>query len=180
MNEKITVNFQMFPRSMQVNEKLESVLKVMSEVHHEFNSENKDSVAAHRKSNEVLAYITEGLEKEDFKVEKGKSKKITMTVLYGLNGVSEKSFDVDAYHKEEKIVIEIEAGRAWANYQFLKDIVETCLIPEVDYLVLAVKNKYWTKNTSSDDFNNIRTFLESMYTSDRLKLPLKGILLIGY
>ena len=177
---KFTVNYQMFPRSMKVEGKLERVLEIMSEFHHEFNSENKDSVEAHRKSNEVLAYITEGLEKEEFKVEKGKNNKITVTVLYGLNGVPEKSFDADALHEKEKIVIEIEAGRAWANHQFLKDIVQACLMPEVDYLVLAVKNKYWTKNTSSEDFNNIRTFLESMYTSERLKLPLKGILLIGY
>lgn len=178
--DKFKVKYQMFPRSMQVNKKLKSVLKVMSEAHHEFNSESKDSDAAHRQSNEVLAYITEGLEKEGFQVEKGKSNKITVTVLYGLNGDPEKSFDVDALHEEEKIVIEIEAGRAWANYQFLKDIVQACLMPEVDYLVLAVKNTYRTKNTSSADFNNIRTFLKSMYTSERLKLPLKGILLIGY
>ena len=30
------------------------------------------------------------------------------------------------------------------------------------------------------DFEIIHTFLETMYISNRIKLPLKGILLIGY
>lgn len=183
---KITVNYQMFPRSQKVNSKLLKVIEVMSEAHPQFDSQNKDSEAAHRKSNEVLAYITEGLKREEFKVEEGKKNKITVPVLYGLNGAPEKAFDADAYHEDEKIVIEIEAGRAWSNHQFLKDVVQACLMPDVEYLVLAVKNTYWTKKgatdeySSSDDFNKIYNFLESMYVSDRFKLPLKGILLIGY
>ena len=60
-----------------------------------------------------------------------------MPVLYGLNGAPEKAFDADAYHEDEKIVIEIEAGRAWSNHQFLKDVLQACLMPDVEYLVLA-------------------------------------------
>ncbi|MDY5123375.1 MAG: hypothetical protein SPE59_06210 [Treponema sp.] len=47
---------------------------------------------------------------------------------------------------------------------------------DVEYLVLAVRNIYRTHA----DFNIIHTFLETMYISNRIKLPLKGILLIGY
>lgn len=47
---------------------------------------------------------------------------------------------------------------------------------DVEYLVLAVRNKYRTH----DDFKRVYTFLETLYISNRLHLPLKGILLIGY
>lgn len=41
---------------------------------------------------------------------------------------------------------------------------------------IASRNKYRTHN----DFERIYAFLETMYISNRIKLPLKGILLIGY
>ncbi len=47
---------------------------------------------------------------------------------------------------------------------------------EVDFLVLAVRNDY----RGSDDFQQVYTFLETLYISSRLILPLKGIILIGY
>jgi len=46
----------------------------------------------------------------------------------------------------------------------------------VKYLGLAVRNIY--KN--SNDFNTVETFFETLYVSNRLQLPLDGILLIGY
>lgn len=46
----------------------------------------------------------------------------------------------------------------------------------VEYLVLAVKNLY----RGSNDFEKVYTFLETLYISNRIKLPMKGILLIGY
>ena len=58
----------------------------------------------------------------------------------------------------------------------LKDIFEACMMFDVEYLVLAVRNVY----RSHADFEIIHTFLETMYISNRIKLPLKGILLIGY
>ena len=46
----------------------------------------------------------------------------------------------------------------------------------VEYLVLAVRNDY----RGHDDFKKVYAFLETLYISNRLHLPLKGILLIGY
>lgn len=55
---------------------------------------------------------------------------------------------------------------------------------EVEYLVIAVLNEYHSKIKGKDrvshDYEYIRTFLETLYVSNRLQLPLKGILLIGY
>ena len=83
---------------------------------------------------------------------------------------------MDGYHKEHKIVIEIEAGRAYTNHQFLKDIFETSMMVDVDFLVLAVRNLYKGRN----DYEKISHWLETLYLTNRIKLDLKGILLVGY
>ena len=74
------------------------------------------------------------------------------------------------------MVIEIEAGRAVANYQFLKDIFQACVMHDVEQLVIAVRNDY----RGSDDFDVVTNFMDTLYASNRLNLPLKGILIIGY
>jgi hypothetical protein len=50
------------------------------------------------------------------------------------------------------------------------------LMHEVVYLVLALRNNY----RGHDDFQVVHTFLETLYISNRLVLPLQGIVLIGY
>ena len=50
------------------------------------------------------------------------------------------------------------------------------MMHSVEYLVIGVRNIY----RGSDDFKTIYTFLETLYISNRLHLPLKGILLVGY
>lgn len=46
------------------------------------------------------------------------------------------------YHKETKTVVEVEAGRALTNYQFLKDLFEACMMNKAEFLVVAVRNSY--------------------------------------
>jgi hypothetical protein len=58
------------------------------------------------------------------------------------------------------------------NNQFLKDLFEACVMPSVDYLVIAVRNDYRGQN----DFEKVCAFLDSLYASDRLRLPLAGVL----
>ena len=129
-------------------------------------------------SNDVLAKVRPFLEKQDYRVEIGKTldKKIDVPVLFGNDNIIDKSFYADAISKDGRIVIEVEAGQATENHRFLKDIFEACMMFDVDYLVFAVRNIYRTH----DDFSRIYTFLETLYISNRLQLPLKGILLIGY
>ena len=70
--------------------------------------------------------LAPGLHSLGFTVEAGKKKadKITVPVLFGLNGKFEKSFDADAHHRTAKFVVEVEAGRAVVNNQFLKDFFQ--------------------------------------------------------
>ena len=96
--------------------------------------------------------------------------------MYGQNGMEELSFEADGYNNETKTVIEVEAGRAVINYQFLKDIFQASMMIDTDFLVLAVRNSY----KSNDDFQKINKFLEVTYLTSRITFDLKGILLVGY
>jgi hypothetical protein len=50
------------------------------------------------------------------------------------------------------------------------------MMQDVDYLGIAVRNKYRT----SPDFDKVFAFFDTLYKSNRLELPLKGVLIIGY
>ena len=167
------INYQFFPRSQGINQAISRIVNCFLNVANDICSDTHDL-----HSNEVLAIIRPGLEQLAFKVETGKctDQKINVPVLFGQNDAVDKYFNADAVSSDGKIVIEVEAGRAVDNNQFLKDIFQACMMHNVEYLVLAVRNTYRGKN----DFDKIFTFLETLYISNRLKLPLQGILLIGY
>ena len=101
---------------------------------------------------------------------------VAVPVLYGVNGKIEKAFEADGYLPAAGYVIEVEAGRAVVNYQFLKDFFEACTMVGVDKLCIAVRNKYRAFN----DFDRVCKFFEAMYASNRLGIPLSGLLIIGY
>lgn len=167
------IRFQFFPRSIPATHKLLQITQIFQNYASQIDSEKYNF-----SSNEVLHIVAEGLENIDFKVEKSKSAedKIPVPVLFGLNNQPSKSFLADAIHVPCKIVIEVEAGRAVVNNQFLKDIFQASMMIDIEYLVLAVRNTY----RGSDDFQKVYNFIDTLYTSQRIILPLKGILIIGY
>jgi len=141
-------------------------------------SDKIDSNSYTLNSNEVLSVISDGLVKAGFDVERGKkaSQKISVPVLFGLNGRLEKSFEADAFNSTEGFVVEVEAGRGVTNYQFLKDLFQACMMHGVYYLAIAVRNTY-RKNRN---FESVHRFIDTLYASNRLQLPLKGVLIVGY
>ena len=168
------VNFQYYPKSIRMPHHLESVIEAFKTNITTISSDTNDLA-----SNEVLREITLDLEKLDYVVEKkidGVTTYIEVPVLFGRNNTLEKSFRADAYHNENKTVIEVEAGRGVVNNQFLKDLFQACMMQDVDYLVIAVRNIY----RKSCDFEKVCKFFDALYASNRLVLPLKGILIIGY
>lgn len=167
------IRYQFFPRSHGVTKEVQKVVDCFQIVDSKISSDTHTL-----SSNDVLEELRPELESINFIVEKGKSQKdkIHVPVLFGYNNQIDKSFNADALSEDGKIVIEVEAGRAVANNQFLKDIFQASMMFEVEYLVIAVRNDY----RGTDDFKKIYSFLETLYISSRLNLPLKGILLIGY
>lgn len=73
-------------------------------------------------------------------------------------------------------MVEVEAGRGVTNNQFLKDLFQACMMHNVEHLAIAVRNRY----RNSNDFERVVRFFDTLYASDRIKLPLKGILIVGY
>ena len=167
------IQYQFFPRSRGLTDEMRQIVDCFNVVNDRISSGTNDLV-----SNDVLAVLRPYFEKIGFVVETGKSKeeKIDVPVLFGVDNKVDKSFYADALSQDGRIVIEVEAGQATENHRFLKDIFEASMMFDVEYLVLAVRNKYRSHN----DFDRVFTFLETLYISNRLHLPLKGILLIGY
>lgn len=167
------INWMHFPKNKPLDEVSGQIVKAFEAV-----NANIDSFKLQLKSDEVLTSVRPGLEAIGFAVEKSKKKEglVAVPVLYGVNGKIEKSFEADGYLANSGYVIEVEAGRAVVNYQFLKDFFEACTMVGVDKLCIAVRNQYYTSN----DFEKVCKFFEAMYASNRLGIPLSGLLIIGY
>jgi hypothetical protein len=174
------INWQFFPKSDKITEKLLETVKVFKSYQKQIDSA-KIQKAKMLDSNSILATVKDGLEEIGYQVENGKSKEdaVAVPVLYGLNGKPEKQFFADAYHRNEEIVLEVEAAAAIINNLFLKDLFEACVMDNVKYCVIAVRNVNKTTN-GQKDFETVLRFIDTIYTSQKLKLPLSGILIIGY
>ena len=167
------INWQFYPKSDEAPPIARSVIAAF-----EASAESIDSETHTLESNQVLAALAEHLAASGFVVESAKTKtgKIKIPVLFGRNGRMEKSFDADAFHRDARFVLEVEAGRGVLNHQFLKDLFQACMMHDVEYLGIAVRNVY----RKSPDFEKVVRFFDTMYASNRLTLPLKGILVVGY
>ena len=165
--------WQYYPKSDSAPNHVLDIVEVFKE--HEAAIESSEN---NLKSNEVLAALRDGLEGIGFGVERGKKAedKIIVPVLFGRSGKLEKYFEADAFNENTGTVLEVEAGRAVANYQFLKDLFQACMMHNVYYLAIAVRNTY----KGSPDFERVNTFFDTLYASGRLNLPLKGVMVIGY
>jgi hypothetical protein len=168
------IQWQYYPKSASSPEHLTDVVGVFKGHAARISSDKRRE----QHSNAVLAVVADDLGQLGYRVEKGKRRvqKVTVPVLFGRNGEAEKSFDADAYHEGLATVVEVEAGRAVVNNQFLKDLFQASMMEGVDYCVIAVRNTY----NNSKDFEMVCRYMDTMYASDRLRLPLRGILIIGY
>jgi hypothetical protein len=171
------LNWAYFPRSAKPPSLALEVVGAFQEVFADI-----DSSRHTLPSNGVLGHVAPLLRKLDFIVEIGKKRdeKVYVPVLYGNNGRVAKAFEADAHHPGGRFVVEIEAGRATINNQFLKDLFQACMMDEVEYMAIAVRNIYKAAGTVNPDFDRVVTFFETLYASDRVRLPLKGILIVGY
>ena len=168
------IQFQFFPKTNKIPAFLNSMISGVFEKN--YNSINSEQYT--HESNKVLEILRDDFEKTGYIVEKDRtdSGKIKIPVLFGLNNTMEKSFDADAFNSQYKTVVEVEAGRGYTNYQFLKDFFEALVMNDIDYSVIAVRNIY----RNSNDFDKVVKFFNTIYTSDRFISPLKGLLVIGY
>ena len=133
------LRYQLFPRSVGITDELQAVIKCFEDVY-----DNIKSPENRLNSDGVLRYLRPHLERLGFRIETGKTKgeKIPVPVLFGLNNRIDKSFEADGISADGKIVIEVEAGRAVVNYQFLKDIFQASMMHGVDRPKLGKRSQY--------------------------------------
>ena len=167
------INWQFFPKSDSAPKVALDVVEAFKNAIDKIDSEKHDL-----NSNSVLFEMSSDLIDYGFAVETSKKQtdKIHVPVLFGLNGKLEKYFDADALNISEGFVLEVEAGRGVLNNQFLKDLFQACMMRDVKYLGIAVRNQY----KGSNDFEKVVKFMDTLYSSNRLKLPLHGVLIVGY
>jgi hypothetical protein len=137
-------------------------------------------------SDTALAALRPGLVALGFEVEAGKQKaeKLRRPVLFGERGSEDLAYEVDAFHAEEGIALEVEAGRGARGNAVYRDLIQTSLLVDARFLVLAVQVEYRHKTAGRpivvQSYRDTRNLLDAIYASNRLQLPLEGILLIGY
>ena len=136
-------------------------------------------------SNEVLGIVRNDLVGLGFEVEAGKQKsdKIQRPVFFGENGVPALQYEIDAYQKEWKCGLEVEAGRAWMGNAVYRDLVQGLVMVEVSVLVLAVPNAYKYKSGGrtvvSADYDNAVNVAQTLFGHSRVELPYR-LVVLGY
>lgn len=137
-------------------------------------------------SDRALAVLRPALLALGFEVEAGKKKaqKIRRPVLFGERGHEELAYEVDAFHPDQGIALEVEAGRGARGNAVYRDLIQTSLLVDANFLVLAVQTSYRHKSSGKDivvqSYRDTMNLLDAIYASNRLHLPLDGILLVGY
>ena len=111
---------------------------------------------------------------------KKKAEKITRPVLFGEQGKPIVYYEVDAFNQEFGVVIEVEAGRGAANNADYRDLIRASLMVDAKVLVLAMMLSYKSGKTVIKSYERTWNSLDAIFKSERLVLPLDGVLLIGY
>jgi hypothetical protein len=133
-------------------------------------------------SDAALAVIRPELVGQGFEIEAGKAKASTIRrpVLFREVGRPVVAYEVDGFHPQHGIVLEVEAGRGAANNADYRDLIRASLMVDARYLVLAMMLHHGGGGTAIKSYDQSRDRLDAIYASEGLKLPLDGILLIGY
>lgn len=178
MSKETYPTWKFYPSRLPAPSWGEEVLKVFRRAHPKIGSDVNHGVS----SDACLAALRPGLKRLGFQVESGKKakEKIRRPVLFGENGKARVFYEVDAFHPRNKIVVEVEAGRGAANNADYRDLVRAGLMVGVDFLILAMMREYRTGKQVIRSYERTRDRLDAIYASDRLKLPLAGVLLVGY
>lgn len=134
-------------------------------------------------SNQVLAIIRPKLRDMGFRVE-DKGGHIPRPVLFGEGGKMEKEYRIDAYDEQNKVVLEVEAGRGAKGNAVHRDLINLSLVVDADYAAIAVPIEYRYKQKGrtmkEPAYKKHYDLLDAIYSSGRLKFPFRGVLLIGY
>lgn len=171
-----------YPPSVRPPTWVDSFIRVVAEAKEQIESASISELT----SDKVLAVLRPGLTALGFAIESSKKSadKIRRPVLFGDNGRERVAYEVDGYHEQEGIVLEVEAGRGARGNAIYRDLIRSSLIVDARFLILgamlAYRHKSGGKEMSVASYADAKNALDAIYASGRLKLPLEGILLFGY
>jgi hypothetical protein len=121
-----------------------------------------------------------------FVVEQGKTKtaKLPRPVFFGDEGAFLRTYEIDTFEPTRGIAMEVEAGRATMGNAIYRDLIQSSLMVDARFLVLAVPVEYRYKSgartAKEPSYAKTYSVVEAIYGSPRLSLPFEGLLLIGY
>ena len=175
----LEIRWNLFPRSRGTTTHQVELLQVFQKAMHRIGTPSNGL-----SSTEVLAVVRPGLLTLGYEIEQ--SRRISRPVLYGENGKSLKSFNVDGWHDDTKTVLEVEAGQAVENNRFALDVIKAISIASAKNLVIAVPANYHPERLRRNnkppkrDFDEVVKVIDGLYSSGRVALPLDSMLIIGY
>lgn len=125
---------------------------------------------------ENLGFIVEAADK------RGKTPGLRRAVLHGEGPALEKWFDLDGWHPDRAAGLEIEGGKALESKNALWDLMKFSVITEIEYGVIIVPMNYEPVSQAyTPPYDHIRVDFDLLYANpERFKIPLRGLLLIGY
>lgn len=139
-------------------------------------------------SNDYLEVLRYPLHRVGFDVEGTDSNgnptndKLFVPVAFGSHGRATVSYEIDALHSTQRVLVEIEAGRGAQSNAFDRDLLRAFLAPTADYLVLVCMLRYLYRQSGRTIPNwSITGALEkaALAMSGRLPGSLDGILIVG-
>jgi hypothetical protein len=87
-------------------------------------------------------------------------------------------------------MVEIEGASSFRSHGVFRDLIHASLASGVSYLALCVpgaasrmitfKDRPKKQSTNEQPFGNAADWLDAVYATKGLSLPLKGVLLVGY
>lgn len=175
--------FAFFPRNISAPSWVKDIVSVFKAEQSQLDTQALEKGLS---SDDALSILRPGFVALDFEVESGKrqNQKVHRPVLFGDDGVPRVRYEIDGFHDKLGIALEVEAGRGAGNNADYRDIVRASLIADTNYLVLAMplsyKYKVNGKSETKRAYEISRDRLDAIFSSQRISLPLHGVLLIGY
>ena len=112
-------------------------------------------------SDRVLGLLAPGLKQLGYSVELGKTaaQKVRRPVLFGDQGRERVAYEVDAFHDELGVVLEVEAGRGARGNAVYRDLIRSSLIVGARYLALGVMAEY--RHQSGGKLQKVQSYKEA-------------------
>jgi hypothetical protein len=137
-----------------------------------------------RGSDAALSLLDPGLARLGFRVEHSKASGHRIEHYAGDGGYC-LTMRIDARHEQLGIVVEVEGPAGVRGNAVYRDLIRASLIAKAKYLALAVPQIHYRKATrqrfKETCFEEATKVLMAIFAPDsRLRLPVEGVLLVGY